>query len=115
MNYWKNYAVISNGKVMDVVVGDAFDCLQSANAIYGSGAFVVLVSNPDIPVSVGDDYDGENFYHDGELVKPFPTESAVLQAVKAKGDNTKIKADNNGTSIIDIENAILELYELIGE
>lgn len=66
-----NYALIENGVVTNII------WLYSANA----GDFPSAVSCGDLPVAIGDTYDGSDFYRGGERVL-----TAIEQAQKDAED-----------------------------
>lgn len=55
-----DYALIENGIVTNII------WLNPGNA----DEFPNAISTYDLSVAIGDTYDGENFYHDGEMIKP---------------------------------------------
>lgn len=57
--YIDNYAEIEDGQVKNII------WLASSNA--GEFPNCILI-NENLPVAIGDTYDGQNFYHNGELV-----------------------------------------------
>lgn len=93
-----NFALIHDGKVKNIVVGEYYDCDQAAKATYGEQAFAIEVTQ--IPVRIGDDYDGRfSRTEDGEKVyiDPLPTDSEQIAALNEALEN--------------IELALVELYE----
>lgn len=92
------FALINEGEVKNVVVGEYYDCNEAAKATYGSNAFAIEVTQ--IPTQIGDTYDG-SFHRmvDGEMVdiRPVPTEAAQIASLTASVEN--------------IELALVELYE----
>lgn len=62
------YALVKNGVVENIIV------LLSRNA----QDFPNAVSIEDLPVQIGDTYDGERFYHDGEPI--YSLEEQLSQA-----------------------------------
>lgn len=58
-NYATNFAIIENGIVKNTIWGN----------IYNASDFPNAVQIDNLAVQVGDMYDGEHFYRDGERVK----------------------------------------------
>lgn len=69
--------------VQNIAVCDNYETAnQLARAIYGDEA--VAVDTTQIPVAIGDTYDNENFYRDGTVISPNPTEEQEIAALKAE-------------------------------
>lgn len=82
--YIDNYAEIEDGQVINII------WLASSNA----GEFPNCVRvGENLPVTIGDTYDGYNFYHDGEMV--LTNEQSLYK------------------EIADIDNDIADLVEII--
>ena len=88
-----NYALIENGKVINVI------WLADKNA----NDFPNAVKLNDRPVAIGDTYDGEKFYRDGVEVL---TETERLQAELAEANAT---AESLAERVVDLEIALLEV------
>ena len=93
------YALISGRDVMNIVVGDYYNCNESAKLQYGASAFAVEITQ--YPVQPGDHYLNGVFYRDvdGEevVIDPVPTEADEIASL------------NNAMS--NVELALVELYE----
>lgn len=68
-NYATNFAIIENGIVKNTIWGN----------IYNASDFPNAVQIDDLAVQVGDMYDGEHFYRDGERVKTVAEQIAEMQ------------------------------------
>ena len=62
-----NYAIVIDGIVKNIIYLHPSSDSDFANA----------VSTDDLPIKIGDTYDGKNFYRDGEVVLPL---SVVTEA-----------------------------------
>jgi len=93
------YAIISGRDVMNVVVGDYYNCNEVAKTGYGASAFAVEVTQ--YPVQIGDTYLNGVFSRlvDGEYVRidPVPTEADEIARLNS--------------AMNDVELALVELYE----
>ena len=88
-NLVSNYALVENGVVVNII------WLAAEN----EGEFPGAVWLGDRPVAVGDNYDGEKFYHAGaEVLTPLEAAQAEAAAYKAAletlGVNTEEAADD---------------------
>lgn len=93
------FALISGRDVMNIVVGEYYDCDQAAKAEYGASSFAVDATQ--YPVEIGDHYLNGRFYRieDGQEVdiNPVPTEADEIASLNA--------------ALNDVELALVELYE----
>lgn len=93
------FALISGRDVMNVVVGDFYNCNEVARAEYGASSFAVEVTQ--YPVQPGDHYLNGRFWReeDGEEVDiyPLPTEANEISRLSEAMSN--------------VELALVELYE----
>lgn len=99
-----NYALIENGVVTNII------WLYSANA----GDFPSAVSCGDLPVAIGDTYDGSDFYRGGEkLVSPLAAAQAEAQTLKE--DIPMLKAQIKAISDRNdfIEDCIAEMATVV--
>ena len=68
-----NYAIVENGVVTNIIW--LFPGTEFENAVpYG-----------ELPVQIGDTYDGEKFYHDGEEVGGDPEKKDMQEALDILG------------------------------
>lgn len=84
-----NYALIDNGVVINVI------WLNPGNARDFPGAVMLN----DVPAGIGDTYDGESFYRDGERVLTRTEELAARladaeAALALLGVNTEVQTDD---------------------
>ena len=93
------FALISGRDVMNIVVGDYYNCNESAKLQYGASAFAIEITQ--YPVQPGDHYLNGRFYRieDGQEVdiNPVPTEADEIARLT--------------TELNDVELALVELYE----
>lgn len=93
------YALIHDRDVMNIVVGDYYNCNEAAKATYGASAFAVEATQ--YPVQPGDHYLNGRFYkiEDGQEIDidPVPTEADEIASLNA--------------ALNDVELALVELYE----
>ena len=69
--------------VQNIAVCDNYETAsQLARAVYGDDA--IAVDTTRIPVAIGDVYENGNFYRDGVLILPNPTEEQEIAALKAE-------------------------------
>lgn len=70
--YWDNYAYIHDGVVKNIAVFDPNGSYTMANMLaqqdYGPSAIAVNVN--DIPVAIGDTYNGGSFYRGTQEIGP---------------------------------------------
>lgn len=103
MKAWEEYAFIQEGKVKHIAcfaLGEYTLANDMSHDIFGEDAFAINVTQ--IPVQEGDDYSEENhlFYRDGKVVMPLPTDEEEIAI--------------NKIDIADLNNAVMELAEIIG-
>lgn len=68
-----NYALIVDGIVANIIYLHPSNASDFSNAVY----------TEELPIEVGDTYDGEKFYRNGEVVLPFSTiTEAQIAAIK---------------------------------
>ena len=93
------FALIHDRDVMNIVVGEYYDCDQVAKETYGASAYAIDVTQ--YPVQPGDHYLNGRFWReiDGEeiTIDPVPTEADEIANL------------NNAMS--NVELALVELYE----
>jgi len=93
------YALISGRDVMNIVVGDYYNCNEAAKTEYGASAFAIEITQ--YPVQIGDEYLNGVFSRlvDGEYVRidPYPTEAEEIIRLS--------------DALNDVELALVELYE----
>jgi hypothetical protein len=93
------YALISGRDVMNIVVGDYYNCNEAAKTEYGASSFAVEITQ--YPVQIGDEYLNGVFSRlvDGEYIRidPYPTESEEIIRLS--------------DALNDVELALVELYE----
>ncbi len=80
------YAVIKDGEVKNII------SLAQANA----KDFPDAVATKDYPVAIGDKYDGEYFYRDGNRIISFAEE---LEAALAELEDMKIALETLGVTV----------------
>ena len=94
------YALISGRDVMNIVVGDYYNCNEAAKRDYGASAFAIEVSQ--YPVQPGDHYLNGVFYRgdegEEETIDPIPTEAEQIAKLS--------------DAVSNIELALIELYEM---
>ena len=99
-----NYALIENGVVTNMI------WLYSANA----GDFPTAVPCGDVPVAIGDTYDGQDFYREGEkVVSPLTSAKKELETMQA--DLPMLKAQIQAISDRNdfIEDCIAEMAAVV--
>lgn len=99
-----NYAVVENGTVTNII------WLYSANA----EDFPSAVPCGDLPVAIGDTYDGTDFYRGGEkLVSPLAAAQAEAQTLKE--DLPRLKAQIKAISDRNefVEDCIAEMATVV--
>ena len=93
------FALIHDRDVMNIVVGDYYNCNETAKETYGASAIAVEVTQ--YPVQPGDHYLNGRFWRDvdGEEVdiEPYPTEAEEIIRLSE--------------SMTDVELALVELFE----
>ena len=93
------FALIHDRDVMNIVVGDYYNCNEAAKLQYGASAFAIEVTQ--YPVQIGDEYLNGVFSRlvDGEYVRidPVPTEADEIARLT--------------TAMNNVELALVELYE----
>lgn len=93
------FALIAQGEVKNVIVGDFYNCNEIAKADYGNEAFAVEVTQ--IPVQPGDIYENGLFKRGIEgvktIIEPIPTDREEI--------------DNLTEMLNNVELAIIDLYE----
>lgn len=62
MDYDNNWAIVFDYEVKEVLHGEKSEIEAIAEKDYGDSAIVVKVFDPNIPVQVGDRYDGSYFW-----------------------------------------------------
>lgn len=76
------YALVNNGVVQNLAVGNYYDCSVVAHNTYGNEAVAIEVTQ--YPVEIGDTYEGEKFYRVIQGTKTeierIPTEEEVVAA-----------------------------------
>ena len=99
-----NYALIENGVVTNMI------WLYSANA----GDFPTAVPCGDVPVAIGDTYDGQDFYREGEKVVS-PLTSAKKEVETMQADLPMLKAQIQAISDRNdfIEDCIAEMAAVV--
>ena len=104
------FALIHDSEVKNVVVGEYYDCNIAAMQAYGNDAFAIEVTQ--IPVQINDRYQNGIFLRYNpvtaqmDVIEPIPTVEEDVTVLKAKNEVT----DN---SLVDIQLALTELYELM--
>lgn len=98
------FALIANNEVQNVVVGEFTSCNDVARATYGQDAFAVEVTQ--IPVEIGDLFDGGGFYKmvSGERVNinPIPTNEQEIAELKAQITEQRAELDVVSLALLDI-------------
>lgn len=97
------FALINEGEVQNTVVGEYTDCDQAAKSMYGQEAFAVDVTQ--IPVQIGDSYDGA--FHrvvNGETITidPIPTDSQQIAALTASNEELRAYVEQIATALLDL-------------
>lgn len=99
-----NYALIENGVVTNII------WLYSANA----GDFPTAVPCGDVPVAIGDTYDGQDFYREGEkVVSPLTASQKEMETMQT--DLPMLKAQIQAISDRNdfIEDCIAEMATVV--
>ena len=98
------FALIYNGVVANIAVGDYTNCDMAAKDTYGSTAFAVEVTQ--YPVAIGDSYHDGIFERevDGETVtiQPIPTEADQIAALTAENAAMRDELDAVSLAVLDI-------------
>lgn len=101
------FALVYEGEVKNVVVGEYYYCDIAAKETYGNKAFAVDVTQ--IPVFIGDIYENGEFYRmvDGEKqkVEPIPTDTERLDAVETKAESTSALLEEVATLVLELAEA----------
>lgn len=110
MQYWRTYAHITEDAVANIAVYEpngAFTiAMDDAHRLYGDRAFAVDVTQ--IPVAIGDSYSAGRFYRSGEQIKPLATDEEEIDGLNnSMGTVT--------SEIADLQLAIVEVYEMLGD
>lgn len=104
------YALIANREVQNIVVGDFENCNKVARETYGENAIAVEVTQ--IPVYIGDSYDGAFWRREGaEMVriKPIPTvEQQLEQLVMA---NERMQNELDTVSLVLLADVVPKIEE----
>lgn len=96
----KNEAEVNT--VQNIAVCDNYETAnQLARAIYGDEA--IAVDTTQIPVAIGDVYETGNFYRDGVVISPNPTEEQEIAALKAENAELLESAVDNDYRLSMIE------------
>lgn len=88
------YALIANHEVQNIVVGDFENCNRVARETYGDNAIAVEVTQ--IPVYIGDRYDGAFWRGEGAemvRVKPIPTVEQQLELLAMANERMQNELD----------------------
>jgi len=97
------YALINNGAVQNVVVGNYYNCNVVAHNTYGQDAVAVEVTQ--YPVEIGDTYEGGKFYRMIQSVKTeierIPTEEEVVTAHTAALASQDEEIDNLWVAVLE--------------
>lgn len=98
------YALIYNGVVANIVVGDYTNCDMAAKDTYGSTAYAVEVTQ--YPVDIGDTFHDGIFEREvgGETIKiePIPTEADQIAALSAENAAMRDELDAVSLAVLDI-------------
>lgn len=97
------YALISEGEVKNVIVGDFYNCNEIARMNYGDDAFAVEVTH--IPTEIGNKYINSQFLREenGEMVviEPTPTEEQAIQMLTAENVELREQLDNLALAFLE--------------
>lgn len=98
------FALIYNGVVANLVVGEYTACDMVAKSSYGDSAFAVEATQ--YPVQIGDVYQDGYFKHevDGDMVtiEPIPTEADQIAALKNENAAIHEELDAVSLAVLDI-------------
>jgi len=97
------YALINNGAVQNVAVGNYYDCNVVAKHTYGSDAVAVEVTY--IPVEIGDTYEGGKFYRmiqgNKTEITRIPTEEETVAAHTVAIESQDDEIDNLWVAVLE--------------
>ena len=98
------FALIDDGEVKNIVVGEYYDCDQVAKATYGDSAFAIDITQ--YPVQIGDTYENGNFYRivNGmkKKVEYIPTDSEKIDSIIISNEETLAYLEEVATLLIEI-------------
>lgn len=94
--YWEIFAIVKDGQIVNIQVFEHGTGYTVANVlaheIYGNHATAINVNN--FPVHIGDNYDGQDFYHDGVKVERIPTDTERVDALEVENARLNTAVDD---------------------
>lgn len=108
------FALISEGVIKNVCVGDYPNCNDVAHNLYGDEAYAIEVTQ--YAVQEGDKYEDNEFRRYAEdgtytVIEYTPTDSQEIETLKSSQTTADTSIAQNTSDITDIQVAIAELYE----
>lgn len=99
------YALVYEGVVSNIIVGNHSDCNDVAKATINEAAFAVDVTN--IPVQIGDQFKDGRFTRGDEKIDPLPTEEQQVSKLIAQNIEMRAELDAVSMAVLDLAKGVL--------